>query len=263
MTPTAILAAAKLAATRSGDYALAQSMRRHDANSIDRNDVKHKLDVECEALCRDILSAATPGSALLGEESCEVWDGPLPRPPSGLEWIVDPIDGTINFFHGDPNWCCSVAARLDGQTVAGVVYAPELRLCYEASIDGPALCNGAPIAVSDDADPTLALIRTGKDKSQSHSDYMGFIDAVDGACQRTRTSGSAALDVAAVAHGHADGYVQLGIYLWDIAAAALVVERAGGRCETLASRGGYRMSFMATNGAPEIGAALRRCLPRT
>ena len=259
MTPTAILAMANLAARRSGDYALAQSQRRHDANSVDRNDVKHKLDVECEAICRQILAAATPESTLLGEESCTIWDGGIPSAPSGLEWIVDPIDGTINFFHGDPNWCCSVAARIDGRTVAGVVYAPELGLCYEASIDGPALCNSSPISVSTVSDPSLALVRTGKDKSQNHADFIRFIDSVDNSCQRLRTSGSAALDVAAVAHGHADGYIQLGVYLWDVAAASIIVERAGGACELLACRGGYRMSFMATNGAPAIGAALRDC----
>lgn len=261
MTTTAILAIAKQAALLSGDYALNQSQRRHDANSVSANDVKHKLDDECEALCREILRAAAPGSAILGEEGCSVWEGPEPPAPAGLEWIVDPIDGTINFFHGDPNWCCSVAARLDGRTVAGVVYAPELGLCYEASADGPALCNGAEIRVTDETDPMRALIRTGKDKSQTGEAFVALIAGLDANCQRMRMCGSAALDVAAVAHGRADGYLQMGVYIWDVAAAELVVARAGGRCETFPRGRGYMRAFVASNGAPAIHAALRGCLP--
>ena len=260
-TPALLLAAAKFAALRAADYAHSQSARRHDANAATRQDVKHKLDVECEALARRLLGEALPGGDILGEESCTVFDGPEPPAPAGLQWIIDPIDGTINFFHGYPYWCCSIAARLDGEIVAGVVYSPEMGLCYEATADGSALCNGAPIHVSDIDDPGLAIVHTGEDKSLVDDDYMVFFRRLSENCQRPRVWGSAALDLCAVAHGRADAYFQTGVYIWDIAAARLVCERAGGRCEVLARRGGYRLALLGTNGQPPVAAALRPCLP--
>ncbi len=260
-TPSLLLAAAKFAAMRAADYASSQAARRHDANSASRRDVKHKLDVECETMSRQILADAIPGGVVLGEESCTVFDGPEPPAPSGLQWIVDPIDGTINFFHGYPYWCCSIAARLDGEVVAGVVYSPEMRLCYEATLDGPALCNGEPIHVSDIADPELAIVQTGEDKSLSDDNYEAFFRNISDHCQRPRISGSAALDLCSVAHGRADAYFQTGIYIWDIAAARLICERAGGRSEVLAHRGGYRMTLLCTNGSPALADTLRTCLP--
>ncbi len=260
LSPSILLATAKFAAMRAADYASSQSARRHDANSATRRDVKHKLDVECEAMARRLLTDAVPGSVVLGEESCTVFDGPEPPAPTGVEWIVDPIDGTINFFHGQPYWCCSIAARLDGEVVAGVVYSPEMRLCYEASIDGPALCNGVPIHVSDTDDPALATVHTGEDKSLADDNYIAFFRAVSDRCQRPRIFGSAALDLCAVAHGWADAYFQTGVYIWDIAAARLICERAGGRCDVLAHRGGYRLALLGTNAVPAIAEALRSCI---
>ena len=259
-TPGLLLAIAKHAALRAADYASSQSARRHDANSATRRDVKHKLDVECEALARRLLTEAIPGSVVLGEESCTVFDGPEPPAPAGVEWIVDPIDGTINFFHGSPYWCCSIAARLAGEIVAGVVYSPEMRLCYEAASDGPALCNGVPIQVSDTSDPALAIVHTGEDKSLADDRYIAFFKTLCDRCQRPRIFGSAALDLCAVAHGRADAYFQTGIYIWDIAAARLICERAGGSCEILAHRGGYRMALLGSNGSPAIAGALRSCI---
>ncbi len=259
ISPSLLLATAKFAAMRSADFASSQGARRHDADSATRRDVKHKLDVECEALARRLLTEAVPGSVVLGEESCTVVDGPEPPAPAGVEWIVDPIDGTINFFHGHPYWCCSIAARHDGETVAGVVYSPEMHLCYEASADGPALCNGMPIQVSDTEDPSLATIHTGEDKSLADDRYIAFFRAVCDRCQRPRIFGSAALDLCAVAHGWAEAYFQTGIYIWDVAAARLICERAGGRCDILARRGGYRMALLATNGRPSIVEAFRSC----
>ena len=260
-TPSLLLATAKFAAMRAADYASSQASRRHDANSASRRDIKHKLDVECESICRTILTEAIPGSVVLGEETCTVFEGPEPPAPAGVQWIVDPIDGTISFFHGFPYWCCSIAARLDGETVAGVVYSPEMRLCYEATSDGPALCNGEPIHVSDTADPALALVNTGEDKALADDLYIKFFHHLCDHCQRPRINGSAALDLCAVAHGRADAYFQTGIYIWDCAAARLICERAGGKCEILARRGGYRMALLGTNAQPAIGAALRECMP--
>lgn len=260
-SPALLLAAAKFAAMRCADYASSQSARRHDANSANQRDVKHKLDVECEVMARKYLLDAFPNSEILGEESCDVFDGPEPDAPKGLQWVIDPIDGTVNFFHASPYWCCSIAARVNGETVAGVVYSPEMRLCYEASADGPALCNGEPIHVSDIDEPKLSIVHSGEDKTLADDDYIKFFSSLCENCQRPRIIGAAALDLCAVAHGRAEGYFQTGIYIWDIAAASLICERAGGRCEILKHRGGYRMSLLGTNGKDAVVTALKACMP--
>ncbi len=244
VTSTVLLAVARLAATRAGEHAAANLHRRGDAALVARHDVKHKLDVECQEVATATILSAFADHAVLGEESVEQYVAPA----GGVEWVLDPIDGTINFFHGLPLWCCSVAARVDGRVVAGVVYAPELRLCFEATWDGPAICNGEVLQVSATDDLTRATVHTGSDKSESPARAFRFFTALGLAVQRPRILGSAALDLCFVAAGRADGYFEHGIYLWDMAAAGLIIERAGGTCEVLKAHGGYRLAVLATNG---------------
>jgi myo-inositol-1(or 4)-monophosphatase len=255
-TPTALLAVARLAACAAGDHARLNLARRHDTNSLDRHDVKHKLDVECQQVATETILRAFPGDDVLGEETA----GAESPPPAGAEWIIDPIDGTVNFFHGLPLWCCSVAVRVNGVMTAGAVYAPELGYCFEAACDAPARCNGAPIGVSATARLDHATVHTGCDKHVDPARVFCFFSSIAEVAQRPRLLGSAALDICLVACGKADAYFENGIYLWDMAAAGLILERAGGRCETLKERGGYRRAVLATNGA--LHAPLRaRLLP--
>ncbi|MDD5705678.1 MAG: inositol monophosphatase [Kiritimatiellae bacterium] len=254
-TPTALLAVARLAATAAGNHARLNSDRRHDANSVARHDIKHKLDVECQEIATQTILRAFPGHAVLGEETA----GSETQPPaSGVEWIIDPIDGTVNFFHGLPIWCCSVAARLDGTMQAGVVFAPEIGLVFEAASDSPARCNGELIHVSETDDLERAIVHTGCDKNENPARSFRFFQCIAGCVQRPRLFGSAALDICFVAAGKADAYFEHGIYLWDIAAAGLILERAGGCCETLKAHKGYRMAALASNGL--LHGALRERL---
>ena len=252
--PEALLKVARLAATRAGDHALGNVRRRGEVNVISRHDVKHILDVECQAVATETILAACPGDAILGEETA----GEERPAPGGAEWIIDPIDGTVNFFHGLPHWCCSVAVRRGGVMQAGVVCAPELGLVFEAAADGPACCNGRPIRCSALADPSHALVLTGSDKAEDPARSFRFFAALARLVQRPRVLGAAALDICLVARGAADGYFEHGIYLWDIAAASLILERAGGTCEILARHGGYRLAFLASNG--HLHAAFKTCL---
>ncbi len=255
-TPTELLAVARLAACAAGDHARLNLGRRHETDSIDRHDVKHKLDVECQQVATATILRAFPGDKVLGEEGV----GAATPPPAGAEWIVDPIDGTVNFFHGLPLWCCSVAVRVNGVMTAGVVYAPEPGYCFEASCDLPARCNGALIGVSATTRLDHATIHTGCDKHADPLRSLRFFSAIAEVAQRPRLLGSAALDICLVACGKADAYFENGIYLWDMAAAGLILERAGGRCETLKERGGYRRAVLASNGL--LHARLRgRLLP--
>ena len=194
-SPTSLLAVARLAATRAGDHARCNGLRRQDVNTISRHDVKHKLDVECQTIATQTILAAFPGHAILGEETA----GAERPAPAGVEWIIDPIDGTVNFFHGLPYWCCSVAARLDGVTQAGFVYAPEMGLAFEAASDGPALCNGQPLQTSACTDLARALVHTGTDKADGTSRSSRFFDALAMVVQRPRIMGAAALDICFVA----------------------------------------------------------------
>lgn len=241
---TLLLAVARHAAMSAGNHAFANLDRRHDANTVARHDVKHKLDVECEAIASSVIREAFPAHAILGEESATGDE----TPPDGVQWVIDPIDGTVNFFHGLPNWCCSIAARIGGRSVAGAVFAPELGLCFTATADGPAMCNGRELHVSDTRALDRSIVATGADKAEDPSRAFRFFNAIGAAVQRPRIFGSAALDLCFVAAGKIDGYFEHGIFIWDVAAASLVLERAGGRCEVLRRHGGHRLAFLGSNG---------------
>ena len=251
--PIQLLATALLAARRAGEHVMANLERRDEALRLERCDVKHALDVEAQDAACAVIRAAWPGHAILGEETA---DAPLADTP--VRWVVDPIDGTVNFFHGLPWWCCSVAAQVRGRGVAGAVFAPEMGLCFEASLDTPALCNGRPMRVSKTAETRLATIHTGAYKGDAPGRAARFMGRVAEIAQRPRVMGAAALDICFVAGGKADAYFEPGIYLWDIAAAGLILERAGGVVEILRDHGAWRLAALATNGA--LHAACREAL---
>ena len=241
---TLLLAVAQHAARRAGEHVLAQLDRRTDTDSVSRHDIKHALDREAQTVATAVIREAFPDDAILGEETA---DAPLPG--TVVRWVIDPIDGTINFTHGLPLWCCSVAAQVHGRSVAGAVFAPELRLSFNATSDGPARCNGAVLHVSDTTRLDLALLHTGADKSDLSSRSFRFMNRIAEAAQRPRIMGSATLDICWTAAGKTDGYFEPGVFIWDMAAAGLILERAGGRCEVLrAYPAGYKMAVLATNG---------------
>lgn len=245
MNPTvdALLTLARRAACRAGEHVLSQIGRRADTDQVSRHDIKHKLDREAQERAESVIREAFPNHAILGEETSDA-----PLPDAGVRWVIDPIDGTINFTHGLPIWCCSVAAQIDERTVAAAVFAPELRLLFEARADGPALCNGESLRVSDTEALDRALVHTGADKSELNGRPFRFLTRIAEVVQRPRVTGSAALDICWVAAGRADAYFESGVFLWDVAAAGLILERAGGRCEQVRNHPGYRMAVLATNG---------------
>jgi myo-inositol-1(or 4)-monophosphatase len=242
LTSTQLQAVATLAARRAGEHVLANLNRRADANSVQRSDIKHKLDVEAQEVATAVIHAAFPDHVIFGEES----ETPCP-PETGYVWIIDPIDGTVNFFHGSHWWCCSVAVRYNGKSLAAAVFIPQLNQMFEATHDGQATCNGTPIHVSDQERPELALMATGMGKWQNKETPLKIFQAITELVQRPRMMGAAAADICMVAAGRVDAFFESGIYLWDIAAAGLIVERAGGTCEILAQYPNGRLAFLATN----------------
>ena len=247
-----LLACALSAARAAGTHAAENVERRHEQVSTTTHDVKLQLDVECQEKAEAAIRSTFPDHAFLGEEDTD----PARRRGtnqelSSYEWIVDPIDGTVNFSHGLQHWCCSVAVRKAGEILVGVVHAPLLDRTFSASTERASHCNDQPICVS--ATPTLskAMIATGVDRNVTNSDRTPLeqFTRLSLNTQKVRVMGSAALDLCLVASGEMDGYFESSIYIWDVAAAMLIVRQAGGRADIC---GGvdpdYRLDFIASNG---------------
>ena len=242
-----LLDCAVSAARAAGNHAAANGARRRDTIATSRHDVKLELDVECQVRAQEAILARYPDHAILGEEDASV--GMEKRPEAPAEWIVDPIDGTVNFSHGFPFWCSSVAVRAGGNILAGAVYAPDLDELYTATEQTPAAFNGKSLSVSDTTALSEAIICTGLDKN-AHPDLPPFalLNAIATRARKARVFGSAALDICRVASGQADGYFESGIYVWDMAAASLIVRQSGGVSEVLREHSDTRLAFAATNG---------------
>lgn len=248
-----LLACASAAVKAAGAHAVAHEARRQEAVQRFDHDVKLALDHECQAIAQGVIHGAFPAHHFMGEEGGERGDGSQPQ------WIVDPIDGTINFSHGLPYWCNSVAVQVGGKTVAGAVYAPVLGKLYTASADEPARCNGVPIRVSETPELRRALFLTGVERNfDQYPESTRVIAAIVERVQKIRLLGAAALDLCMVADGRADGFFESGINLWDLAAGAYLVERAGGRTEQIARLANGRLRFIASNAA--LAEPLRKLL---
>lgn len=235
------------AAREAGMHALTHQDRRMEVAQVFKHDVKLNLDTECQRKAEDVIRAAYPDHAILGEEDTGTGNG---DGASEYEWIVDPIDGTVNFSHGLPFWCTSIALRRGTSMQVGAIFAPELDQLFTATDESPALLNGQPLGVSDVCSLDAALITSGMDKlvDIGLAPYT-ILQALATQCQKVRVLGSAALDICRVAQGHADGYYEAGIYIWDVAAAGLIVNQAGGKaCVLKRMNAPHRVSFIASNG---------------
>ncbi|NQT93908.1 MAG: inositol monophosphatase [Lentisphaerae bacterium] len=247
-----------LAATRAAaGHALKHADRRDRVLHSSRHDVKLALDVESQEKAEAVILAAFPGHTILAEEETATTSAPATN--SRYRWIIDPIDGTVNFSHHLPFWCTSIAVQDEGKTVAGVVYAPEMDELYAATSDRPSTMNDSPLHVSSTASLEKAIVNTGIYRHED-DDVPGpaLLDAITRSVQRPRVIGSAALDICRVASGQAEGYFEAGIYPWDAAAGCLIVEQAGGRAEILLEREDQRIAVMATNG--HVHEALKKVL---
>ena len=224
------------------------------ANSVTQHDIKLELDVRSQNLIQRTLHAAFPRIALLGEE------GVTGDPNSPSRWVVDPIDGTVNFAYGIPHACVSIAlqsradsprhAYEDGyQTRVGVVYDPFADELWTAIQGQPARLNGKPIHVSPRRKLNEAIISIGFAKSRQtlQATLPYFIDLVY-RVRKVRIMGSAALALTYVATGRFDAYIERGIRLWDIAAGGLIVECAGGEFWRQAVDGDYTYRMITSNG---------------
>jgi myo-inositol-1(or 4)-monophosphatase len=192
-------------------------------------DLVSEADHAAERLIRDRLAAARPGDGFLGEE------GGNASGSSGLRWVVDPLDGTINFLFGIPQWAVSIACEDARGTLVGVIYDPMRDELWTAERDGPALLDGRPIEASTRDDLATALVATGFGYDAEVRRLQAAVAAeLLPQVRDIRRLGSAALDLAWTAAGRYDAFYERGLNAWDLAAGALLCRRAGLQVRTLA-----------------------------
>jgi len=210
-------------------------------------DLVTEVDHECEALIVGSLHAERSGDAILAEEGRGE-----DREGARWRWIIDPIDGTTNYAHAYPRFCVSIGVELEGERAIGVVYDPLLDELYSAVRGEGATLNGRPIRVSGETDLGNALVATGfaYDVRRSSRDNIDHFIAFVKRSRAIRRDGSAALDLCYVAAGRFDGYWELKLHAWDVAAGLLMVEEAGGRVSDLSGGPAQRSGFecVASNG---------------
>lgn len=229
-----LLRLAETAARRAADYLRTVEPPANPAawTVKNRNDFVTEVDRRAETLIREVLLAGAPGSRIVGEELSP--DLVL----EGLVWIVDPLDGTTNFLHRYPACAVSIAAAVDGQLAAGVVLRLEPDWCFRARRGGGAWLGPTRLQVSAITEPAHALIGTGfpfkhpGDLPRYQQQFGTIMLATSG----IRRAGSAALDLADLAAGRFDGFWELSLAPWDVAAGILLVREAGGRVSGLDGR---------------------------
>jgi myo-inositol-1(or 4)-monophosphatase len=203
-------------------------------------DIVTLADQAAEALVKDRLLGARPDDGMIGEEGDD-----LPG-TSGVVWIVDPIDGTVNYLYGHPHFAVSIAAEVDGVVVAGVVVAPRLGLEYVATLGGGATCNGLEVRPRLGVALSERLLATGFSYEQpARARAASYVARLLPRVRDLRRQGSCALDLCGVASGLLDAYVEEGPHIWDHAAAGLVVLEAGGILEVARSPVGKRVLICA------------------
>jgi myo-inositol-1(or 4)-monophosphatase len=217
------------AAARIAARAGARDLRIETKSSL--TDPVTEVDREVEALIVATLLADRPDDGVLGEEGAD-------RPgTSGVRWIIDPIDGTVDFMYGIPGCNVSIAAEVDGRVVAAAVVDPLHGDAFAAARGAGATRNGHPIAVTTVADPALALIGTGFGYDPAERARQATVLAhVLPRVRDIRRVGAAAVDLCWVACGRLDGYYERNLKAWDWAAAALIAEEAGATVGTIGDR---------------------------
>ncbi len=187
-------------------------------------DVVTEMDTASEKLIVEALRAARPEDGFLGEE------GASDTSASGVRWIIDPIDGTVNYLYDLPGWAVSIAAEVRGEVAAGVVYVPGQDETFTAVRGGGAFRNGEPIRCTRGVPLERALVATGF--AYAAARRAAQAEVLRGLLPRVRDIrrfGSAAVDLCMVACGRVDAYYERGVNLWDYAAGKLIAEEAGAR----------------------------------
>ena len=217
------LEAADNAARAAGELLRQNFQHPQRVNSALPHDIKLEIDVQAQELITKLLLEEFPDHALYGEE------GIIGDQSSEHQWVVDPLDGTVNYFYGIPHFCVSIALRFRGEIMVGVTYDPIREEMWRGQKGEAPKLNGEIFHVSDRADLAEAVISVGLSKTGATIEAgLPILQRMIHRARKCRLLGSAALDMAYVACGRFDAYIEQGISLWDIAAGWLLIETAGG-----------------------------------
>ena len=205
-----------------------------------------EMDTASERLIRSVIAGARPADRVIGEEDQPAQDHPSSADASGSDesaavtWWVDPIDGTTNYVYDHPGYNVSIAAEIDGRTVAAVVADPTHGRVYSATLGGGAYCDDRRLrlapstGVSDNSILATALVATGFAYSAERRRLQGRVLAeLLPRIRDIRRMGAAALDLCSVAAGRVDAYYEVGLAMWDLAAGELIATEAGARVATI------------------------------
>jgi myo-inositol-1(or 4)-monophosphatase len=240
--------AATEAARAAGDLLRSHFQKPLTVSASLAHDIKLEVDVLAQDLISEMLLQRFPQHALYGEE------GIVGDQESDYQWVVDPLDGTVNFFYGIPHFCVSIALRFRREIIVGVIFDPIRDELWTTQKNQPPLLNGREFRVSERADLAEAVVSVGLSKTAATIE-AGFplLEKMIHRARKCRLLGSAALDLAYVACGRLDAYIEQGISLWDIAAGWILVENAGGRVE-LQPRSDVpeKYSIVASNGLLDL-----------
>ena len=219
-------------------------MSVHDKDGV--HNLVTEYDLRVEAFLLEQLNKLVPGASFLGEE------GGMREGISEFKWVVDPLDGTVNFAHGIPIFCVSIGAVINNELALGVIHQPLLDETFSALSGGGAFLNGEKIRVSQTATVGESILATGfpYDVEENPSNCLEQFQSVIGKGLPVRRLGSAAIDLAYSAAGRFDGFCEVRLQPWDIAAGAVILKEAGGSITHYGGRP-FQLgadSVVATNG---------------
>ena len=237
MTPDELLVVAREAAHAAAPLLVERfGSERVLATKSTPTDLVSEADLAAERAIRDVLAARVPDDAIVGEEGEDVAGS------SGRRWIVDPLDGTVNYLYGIPLWCVSIAC----EGLAAVVLDPVRGECFTATADGPARLGDRELRREDAAALDRALVATGFGYDSDRRALQAAVAArVLPRVRDIRRGGSAALDLAWTAAGRVDAYFEYGVNAWDVEAGEFICLRAGLRVEPLEPGGGLPDGVLA------------------
>lgn len=242
------LALASRAAVAAGEILMGTHPAQSSVRSDDGRDLKLAADVEAERIILQSLRQASPYPILSEEAGADAdFDSSVRR------WVVDPLDGTLNFGRGIPLSCVSIGLCEGMNPVLGVVYDFHRDRLFSGAIGVGAFCNGEPIKVSSVSVRSKAVLCTGfpVGRSFDESSLGGFVGKIRD-YKKVRLLGSAALSLAWVAAGYADAYHEEGIKFWDVAAGLAIVTAAGGKFRSKAQEAPWQADVFASNGLLDV-----------
>ncbi len=244
-----LLALAQQIALKAGELLLDRPASWELTSKSTAIDIATQMDVASEKLIVNAILASRPDDGIIGEE------GAARESKSGYTWVIDPVDGTVNYFYGLPGWNISIAVKDARGVVVGVVHAPTIGSTWHATRGGGAFLNSTPIACNEPIELNRALISTGFAYDvQDRINQLDLVNTLVPKIRDIRRMGAAATDICCVATGLVDGYIETGLKEWDLAAASLIATEAGAIVTTHVWRG---MELTVAGGAHLHGGLMR------